>query len=96
MHFVIACVDKPGALDIRKANRDAHIAYLKSHAEKIVAAGPTLGDDGENMTGSVLIMAFDARAEAEAFADGDPYAQAGLFESVTISAWRKVFPAEDQ
>ena len=93
MHFVISCTDKPNALELRKANRDAHLAYLKSYAERIVAAGPTLTDDGEGMTGSVLIMEFDGAAEAEAFAAGDPYAQAGLFENVTIKPWRKVYPA---
>jgi len=92
MHFVISCTDKPNALELRKANRDAHLAYLQSHAERIVAAGPTLTSDGEGMTGSVLIMAFDGAAEAEAFAAGDPYAKAGLFESVTITPWRKVYP----
>ncbi len=93
MHFVISCTDRPNALDVRKANRDAHLAYLKSHAEQIVAAGPTLTDDSDGMTGSVLIMAFEGPAEAEAFAAGDPYAQAGIFESVTILPWRTVYPA---
>lgn len=93
MHFVITCVDKPGALAVRKANRDAHLAYLKSHAARIVAAGPTLTDDGTGMTGSVLVMEFDDRAGAAAFAAADPYAQAGLFESVAIVPWRRVYPA---
>lgn len=94
MHFVITCVDKPGALEVRKANRDAHLAYLQSVSSQIIAAGPTLSDDGESMTGSVLILDFADEAAAEAFAAGDPYAQAGLFESVTIKPWRKVYPAD--
>ncbi len=28
MLIAVICTDKPGALDIRLANRDAHIAYL--------------------------------------------------------------------
>ncbi len=92
MHFVITCIDKSGALDVRKANRDAHLAYLEKHAGQIVAAGPTLSADGEGMTGSVLIMEFDGAADADAFAAGDPYAKAGLFESVTITPWRRVYP----
>jgi uncharacterized protein len=95
MHFVIACVDKPESLSVRKANREAHVAFLKSHASQIVAAGPTLTEDSEGMTGSVLVMEFPDRAAAEAFAAGDPYAQAGLFESVTIKPWRKVFPPDN-
>ncbi len=42
--------------------------------------------------GSLLIMAFDDRGQAQAFAEGDPYARAGLFESVTIRPFRKVLP----
>ena len=49
-------------------------------------------EDGEAMIGSVLIIEAADRAEAEAFAAGDPYAKAGLFESVTIKPFKKVFP----
>ncbi len=42
--------------------------------------------------GSLLIMAFDDQGQARAFAEGDPYARAGLFESVTIRPFRKVLP----
>jgi uncharacterized protein YciI len=44
------------------------------------------------MNGSVVILDLEDRAAAEAFAAGDPYNQAGLFERVTISAWKKVLP----
>ena len=43
------------------------------------------------MTGSLLIMDFPDRAGAEAFAADDPYNKAGLFQSVEIKAWKKVF-----
>ena len=32
------------------------------------------------------------KAEAEAFAAGDPYAKAGLFEQRSIDRWNKVLP----
>ncbi len=32
---------------------------------------------------------------AETFAANDPYAKAGLFESVTIKPWKKVFPEDE-
>ena len=44
------------------------------------------------MNGSVVILDLEDLAAAEAFAAGDPYKKAGLFESVTISAWKKVLP----
>ena len=95
MHFIISCIDKAdGGLELRKANRDAHLAYLKAHADQVVAAGPTLSDDGESMTGSCLIMAFTDAAAAQAFCDGDPYAQAGVFDSISVTPWKKVYPLD--
>ena len=92
MHFYIRCVDKPGHLDVRKANRDDHLAYIKGgFADRIVAAGPTLDPDLEGMNGSVFILEFDKIEDAREFAANDPYAKAGLFESVVIRPFKKVF-----
>lgn len=92
MAFVLECLDKTGALDIRLANRPAHLAYLEARLDTIIVAGPLLADDGKTPVGSLLILDLETRAEAEAFAAADPYAQAGLFERVSIRAYRKVFP----
>ena len=92
MHFYIRCVDKPGHLDVRKANREDHLAYIKGgFADRIVAAGPTLDPDMEGMNGSVFIIEFDTIEDAREFAANDPYAKAGLFESVVIRPFKKVF-----
>lgn len=93
MHFVISCVDKPGHAPVRAANRAAHLEHLERYRDHVVTAGPTLSEDGAAMTGSVLIVEFADRAAAEAFAAADPYAKAGLFESVSIRPWKKVIPA---
>lgn len=94
MLFILYCVDKPGHERVRLDNRPAHLAFLATHEANLVAAGPLQTDDGNAMVGSLLIMDFENRAEAEAFAAGDPYAAAGLFESVTIRRWKRVLPAE--
>ena len=91
MHFIISCVDKPDHGHIRAANREAHLAYLNEHRDQIVTAGPTTTEDGSAMTGSVLVMEFKDRAAAEAFAAGDPYKKADLFESVDIKPWKRAF-----
>lgn len=93
MLYVIRCIDKPNHLQVRLDNRPAHVDYLKSYGDKLFAAGPTLSEDDDSMNGSVVILDLDSKAEAEAFCAGDPYAKAGLFESVTISKWKKVLPA---
>jgi uncharacterized protein YciI len=43
--------------------------------------------------GSLLIIDVADRAEAEGFAISDPYAKAGLFESVQIRGYKEVFRA---
>ncbi|PWJ21334.1 YciI family protein [Jannaschia seohaensis] len=87
MHALI-CTDKPGHLEVRKANRDAHLAHLKADAH-VVQAGPFVNADGE-MCGSLILFDTDDRAHVEAFADADPYAKAGLFEDVRIETWNRV------
>ena len=88
MLIAIICLDKPGALEIRKANRDAHLVHIKGAEGAIVQAGPFLDAEGE-MCGSLLIYQGDL-AGAEAWAAADPYAAAGLFRSVEIRPWKKV------
>ena len=89
MQFAILCLDKPNAASVRAANRPAHLEYLKGFTKNVVVAGPLLTEDGAGMIGSLLMMEFAGRAEAERFAENDPYRKAGLFQSVTITPWRK-------
>jgi len=88
MLIALMARDKTGALQVRKDNREAHLAHIKSSG--IVAqAGPLLDDAGE-MCGSLVILDVDDMAAAETWAQNDPYALAGLFESVTLVHWNRV------
>ena len=88
MPFVLICRDKPGALQVRMDNRPAHLAYIEATGV-VTLAGPFLDDAGKP-TGSLVILEVADMAAAEAWAAGDPYASAGLFDSVSVQAWRKV------
>jgi hypothetical protein len=90
MLFAISCTDKPGSLELRLATRPAHIEHLKAEAGRILLGGPVL-DAAGNPCGSLLVVEAADRAAAEAFAAADPYAKAGLFESVVIRPYRVVF-----
>ena len=94
MLFAIYYVDKPNHGEVRAANRQAHLDYIGTMKDQVFAAGPTISDDGAQMTGSVIIMDFAGRAEAEAFTENDPYVKAGLFERIEVKAWKKVLPAD--
>lgn len=88
MRIALITTDKPGALQTRVDNRDAHLAYI-AETGVVEMAGPFL-DDAGNMCGSLIILDVDDMAAAQAWADNDPYAKAGLFSDVRLSAWKKV------
>ena len=92
MLFTFYCRDRANYEAVRQANRADHLAYLEKAGSRIVFAGPLLTDDGAKPLGSLLIVDCADRRAAEAFAAGDPYAKAGLFTDVAITAIRQVLP----
>lgn len=88
MQFVLIAKDKPGALQTRMDNREAHLAYV-GETGAVAFGGPMLDEDGQ-MCGSMLVLDVDDLAAAQAWADADPYAKAGLFGDVTIRQWKRV------
>lgn len=94
MFFALICKDKPDSLDLRLSTRAAHLDYLNelNDAGKLKFAGPLLDDAGKSH-GSLVVVEAGDRTAAEEIAAGDPYAKAGLFESVEIHGWNWVFNA---
>lgn len=88
MRYAVICRDRPGALQVRMDNRQAHLDYIAATGV-VEMAGPFLDAEGK-MCGSLLILEVEGRAAAEAWAAGDPYAKAGLFAEVTVQEWKKV------
>ena len=92
MLFVIRCLDIPGSQAIRRANRAQHLDYLRALGRRIKLAGPLLSDETSDKVGSLLVIEFQDRTQAERFAVNDPYARAGLFEEVSIRRFEQVLP----
>lgn len=88
MLVALTARDKPNSLDLRKANRDAHLAYI-TETGVVSQAGPVLDAAGE-MCGSLVILDVEDMAAARAWAENDPYAKVDLFESVDLIEWKKV------
>ena len=93
MLFVAVCLDKPGALPLRTATRDAHLAWLKSLGTAIRAGGPFLDPADGGMIGSMLIAEAESLDAARVLFAKDPYAKAGLFASTEIRPWKWVVGA---
>ncbi len=92
MLFALICKDKPGSLQVRLDTRPTHVAYLEglNGDKKLAFAGPFLDGDGKP-NGSLVVVEAQDLAAAQALAAGDPYAKAGLFESVEIRPWNWTF-----
>ena len=87
MLYAIICRDKPGHLQTRLDTRAAHLAYIEQTGI-VRMAGPFL-EEGQ-MCGSLVVVEADSLQAAQDWAANDPYAAAGLFETVTITEWKKV------
>ncbi len=97
MNFIILTSDKPNSARTRQETRPAHLDYIRGFGKRIVAAGATLSEDGETMTGSFFMVAMPDRSEVDAFLRNDPYVKAELFERIEVRRWRQViFNAPEQ
>jgi uncharacterized protein YciI len=91
MPYIIQFLDKPDSGHVRAERRPQHLEYLDANKDKLLAAGSLLDDDGSGGHGGIIIVDTDDRGEAERFIANDPYSRAGLFETVTVTRWRKAF-----
>lgn len=86
MLFAIEGIDRTDAAAARAEYLDAHVARLVALGERFVIGGPFLGDDGA-ASGSLMVIECAGLAEAEAFAQADPFVLHGVFGSVAVRRW---------
>ncbi len=95
MLFAIMAQDVNDSLAKRLAARPEHLARLEAldTQGRLVLAGPhPLMDGQEGFSGSLIVADFDSFEQASAWADADPYVAAGVYDSVEIKPFKKVFP----
>ncbi|MEM1151446.1 MAG: YciI family protein [Pseudomonadota bacterium] len=86
--FLVYCVDKADALELRMENRPAHLEWARSFGDQILMAGPIFQPDGNTFAGSVFVTEGESLEAVQAWAAKDPYAVAGLFERVEIRPFK--------
>ena len=98
MLYALICEEFPGALEKRLANRPAHVARLTElQAEgRLILAGPHPLIDADDpgpagFAGSLIVAEFASREAAIAWASEDPYCTAGVFSSVNVKPFKRVF-----
>ncbi len=98
MLYVIFSQDVENSLEKRMSVRTAHLERLQAlqGEGRLLIAGPMPAIDLENpgeagFTGSTVIAEFTSLEEAKAWANADPYVLAGVYASVTVKPFKKVF-----
>ena len=100
MFYAIVGQDVPDSLNLRLAARPAHLERLQAlqQAGRLLLAGPFPSIDSNDpgnagFSGSLIVAEFDTLADAQAWADADPYMVAGVYAGVSVKPFKKVFPA---
>jgi uncharacterized protein YciI len=98
MYYAIIATDEAGTLDKRLATRPDHLARLQAlrDAGRLLLAGPHPGADTEDpgpagFTGSLVVAEFGSLEEARTWAETDPYMDAGVYASVVVKPFKRVF-----
>lgn len=84
MHFLVTCIDRADGAALRRRTRAVHLEYMIAHQGLIVSGGPLRSDDGTATIGSAFIIDLPDRAAVDDFLAREPYARAGLFDSVSV------------
>ena len=99
MLYVINSRDVENSLPLRKSARPAHLARLEAlkNEGRLVLAGPYPAIDGNDpgeagFKGSLVVADFPSLAEARAWADADPYVEAGVYAEVSVQPFKQVLP----
>lgn len=99
MWYAIICEEVEDSLEKRTGARPAHLERIKALVDegRVLVAGPHPAIDSEEpgeagFDGSLLILDFPDLDAATAWANSDPYVEAGVFSKVTVKPFKKVLP----
>ena len=99
MWYAIEGHDGADVLSQRMAARPAHVARLTALRDqgRLLLAGPCPAIDAEDpgpagFSGSIVIAEFESIDAARAWADADPYVEAGVYTRVDVRPFKPVLP----
>jgi len=99
MWYAVISQDVDNSLELRGKSREAHVARLKAlvNEGRLLIAGPHPAIDAEDpgaagFSGSLVVVDFPSLEDAQAWADVDPYVEAGVYAKVTVKPFKKVLP----
>ncbi|MDT8282506.1 MAG: YciI family protein [Gammaproteobacteria bacterium] len=99
MLYAIISQDVENSLQYRVSARAEHLQRLTALQDqgRLILAGPHPAIDSSDpgaagFSGSLIVAEFESLEQARAWADADPYIAAGVYASVTVKPFKKVFP----
>jgi uncharacterized protein YciI len=99
MLYSIIGHDVSDSLEKRLAARPAHIARLQAlqNEGRLILAGPfpaidAIDPGAAGFSGSLIVAEFASLADAEIWAQADPYITAGVYAQVQVKPFKKVLP----
>jgi len=99
MLYAIISEDVTDSLSHRIEARPAHLVRLTELQQqgRLILAGPHPAIDSVDpgqagFTGSLVVAEFDDLTAAQAWADADPYIEAGVYANVVVKPFKKVLP----
>ncbi len=98
MWYVIFAQDSKNSLAARKSARSEHLERLDVLLDqgRLLVAGPmpaidTVEPGPAGFTGSIIVAEFESLEDAQQWAAVDPYLAAGVYESVDVRPFIKVY-----
>ena len=99
MWYAVISEDHPETLEKRLQARPAHVARLNALCDegRLLIAGPHPAVDSPDpgpagFTGSLVVVDFESLHDAQAWADDDPYIDAGVYRAVTVKPFVRALP----
>ena len=99
MLYAIIATDVANSLEKRLATRPAHLERLQVLKDqgRVVLAGPHPAIDSNDpgdagFSGSLIVAQFESLADAQAWADADPFVTAGVYANVLVKPFRQSMP----
>jgi uncharacterized protein YciI len=89
MPYLIYARDFDNKSELREGLREAHRSRLRAQGKKLLASGALLDNDGKTVIGDISLLDTEDPKEAEAFANEDPFAKAGIRQETQILQWRR-------
>lgn len=98
MFYAIIGRDRPDSLAARQSARPQHLERLRELQRhgRLLLAGPFPAVDAADLSagvrGSLIVAEFASLEQARHWADAEPYLAAGVYESVSVQPFVRVFP----